>query len=566
MLSRRIDTLVLNHKWGTNAMQRPRLIYYQDAHHFHAKRLDPPVSIDKLRWPVDELLGTGVDVLAFGLGYGDVYFHDSRAGRVVGQMQNVWDSYIDWRIMRMVDDARQLGTDQVREVVTRGKEMGLRVFPSLKLQSCDRPGSDRCGLLKWRHANEVCMLVQDEHHPRYEWCYDYAHPMVREDKLKVLREVMSDYEAEGVELDFMFVPRYFKPGEEEKQAQTMTDFVGDVRRLADEVGRLQDRNIAVAARVFHQRDANLRLGLDVETWLADGSLDLVVGQMSEQFMDTGAFDVGWLADAARSANAGTYVRPPRRVYDERTPVPELEMYRAFAQTVRRQGADGLYLGYLRWPFSQVEYDIMRELAYPDAFARRDKRYILQPRETGLVTEELVDYQGDYPRRPRRPQDETTDAPERYLPTDLVEGETVRVPVVVSDDLRGARADGEMRRPVVTLRFAHFCVEDDVEFRFNGRVLDIVNAEITDERALKMPLSPRGSPFDGPLGMAVHWFRWQLDPYLLREGRNVVEVETKRMDRLAGFTRSLNGVEIRTRYKDFTRPRGIEVERIAPLGG
>ena len=40
--------------------------------------------------------------------------------------------------------------------------------------------------------------------------------MVREDKLNVLREIMSDYEAEGVELDFMFVPKYFKTGEEGK--------------------------------------------------------------------------------------------------------------------------------------------------------------------------------------------------------------------------------------------------------------------------------------------------------------------------------------------------------------
>ena len=547
-------------------MERPRLIYYQDAHHFHAKRLDPPLSLDKLRWPVDELLGSGVDVLAFGLGYGDVYFHDSKVGRVVGQLQDVWDSYIDWRIMRMVQDARGLDTDQVREVVERGKEMGLKVFPSLKLQSCDRPGSDRCGLLKWHHAEEVCMLEKDEYHPRYEWCYDYSHPMVREDKLNILREIMSDYEAEGVELDFMFVPKFFKTGEEEQHAQVMTDFIRDVRRLADEVGEAQDRKVIVSARVFHQREANLRLGLDVETWLANGSLDLVVGQMSEQFMDTGAFDVSWMVDAAQSSDTGTYVRPTRRVYDERTPVPELEMYRAFAQTARRQGADGLYLGYLRWPFSQVEYDILREMAYPDAFARRDKRYILQPRETGLVLEELVDYQGGYPKKPHRTEDEITDPPERYLPADLVEGETISVPVVVSDDLESARADGEMRPPVLTLRFAFFCVEDDVEFRFNGHILDRDEAEITDERALSLPLSPRGSPFEGPLGMSVHWFRWQMDVELLREGRNVVEVEAKRLDKSAGFTRSLNGVEIRTRYKDFVRPHGLEVERLPPLSG
>ena len=90
-------------------MDEPRLIYYNDGHHFNAKRIEPPASIHMLQWPVDEVAGTGVDLLVLGLGYGDVYFHDSKVGRVVGQQKEVWESYIDWRIMRMVEEARKLG-------------------------------------------------------------------------------------------------------------------------------------------------------------------------------------------------------------------------------------------------------------------------------------------------------------------------------------------------------------------------------------------------------------------------------------------------------------------------
>ena len=39
----------------------PRFLYYNDAHHFHAKRIEPPCSIHKLQRPVDELVGTGVE-------------------------------------------------------------------------------------------------------------------------------------------------------------------------------------------------------------------------------------------------------------------------------------------------------------------------------------------------------------------------------------------------------------------------------------------------------------------------------------------------------------------------
>jgi hypothetical protein len=92
-------------------MQKPRLIYYNDAHHFHGKRIEPPVSIHMLQWPVDEVAGTGVDLLVLGLGYGDVYFHNSKVGRVIGQKKEVWENYIDWRIMRMVEEAAKLDTD-----------------------------------------------------------------------------------------------------------------------------------------------------------------------------------------------------------------------------------------------------------------------------------------------------------------------------------------------------------------------------------------------------------------------------------------------------------------------
>ena len=178
-------------------MNRPRLIYYNDAHHFHAKRLEPPASIHMLEWPVNEIAGTGVDLLALGLGYGDVYFHQRKVGRVVGQQKEVWANYIDWRIMRMVQEAAAKGTDQLREVIRRGQETGIKVFPSIKLQDGSVPYGERCGKLKWERGQEVCIGEEG----RAEWSYDYANPEVRDYKLALIREVLEDYRADGIELD-----------------------------------------------------------------------------------------------------------------------------------------------------------------------------------------------------------------------------------------------------------------------------------------------------------------------------------------------------------------------------
>lgn len=519
-------------------MDRPRLIYYNDAHHFHAKRLEPPASRHLLNWPVDEVLGTGVDLLVLGLGYSDVFFHQSAVGRVVGQGKEVWENYIDWRIMRMVEAAKALGTDQLRAVIERGRETGLKVFPSLKLQDSARPGHERAGRLKQQRGAAVCIGEAG----RAEWCYDYAQEVVQADKLAIIGEVLEGYRADGLELDFCFDNFYFKRDEIQANAPLMSEFVAKVRALAEEIGARQGRKIPLLARVHLHEADNLAVGLDVAAWLRAGSLDWVVGQDENALVDVG-MQAPWLAEVADAA----YYRPPRRIYDERVGLPSVEMYRALSQTLAWQGYAGMYLGYMPWPLAEREYQILREVAYPQAHARRDKRYLLQPRE-GMAGE-------------------ATSTPLRQVPEQFLAGETVALDIWVADDVESARRDGEMRPALLTLRFAFFCIEDEIEMRFNGRVLSRADAEIHDERALTIPLQLAGNmAVQAPLGFSAHWFRFRLAAEEIRRGANRVEIEVKKLAARAGFARSINGAEILVRYKDFVRPEGLGRERIAPPGG
>ena len=125
----------------------------------------------------------------------------------------------------------------------------------------------------------------------------------------------------------------------------------------------------------------------------------------------------------------------------------------------------------------------------------------------------------------------------------------------------------MRKPLLTLRFCYFCIEDDVEFRFNGRVLPWEDAEITDERALTMATKLAGSMnLQAPLGMSAHWFRYKLELDDVKQGENIIEAECRKHDKRAGFTRSLNGVDIVMRYRDMERPEGLVMSHIeAPPG-
>ena len=107
-------------------------------------------------------------------------------------------------------------------------------------------------------------------------------------------------------------------------------------------------------------------------WIEAGSIAWVVGQDANILVDPG-IQTPWLAQAATAAGGVAYYRPPRRIYDEREELPSIEMYRALSQTLAWQGYSGLYLGYMPWPFSEREYQILREAAFPEVHVRRDKR-------------------------------------------------------------------------------------------------------------------------------------------------------------------------------------------------
>ena len=133
------------------------------------------------------------------------------------------------------------------------------------------------------------------------------------------REVLEDYEAPGLELDFMFDAFYFKV-QEPRKAELMTAHVTAMRRLADEIGERQHRRIGLMARVPVRRDDCLAMGLDVEAWLQAGLLDIVVAQEKNMLLDTagGGAESDWLPAAANAAEACAFYRPPTRLYDERT--------------------------------------------------------------------------------------------------------------------------------------------------------------------------------------------------------------------------------------------------------
>ena len=527
-------------------MHKPKLIHYNDARHYSIYRYEPPMSLHQWRQPVDEILGTDVDTLVYGLGSGETFLHGTQAGLKWGEgveehnMSMMW-----WRATKNLNLALEAGIDPLAVAVERAHEKGRRILGSLRMTEPTSPDDDNpymLGRLKREHP-EVMIGESHPDYPRAAGCADYTREEVRAERLEVIEEVCGRYGMDGLEFD-PYLGVFFKPSEAREKTPLLTEFVREVRRLLDRLGEArlneaslgdahlgeaQGKPLCLAVRVRCTEEANLALGMDVRGWLSERLLDIVI-PWTESFLFDQEMPIGWLVDAAAGSGAPVYPMLGRSPYDDRHHLPTIEMYRAAAANCRAMEADGLYLSDLPWPHTEREYQIFREMADPDIHLRKKKHYFPAHRE---------------------PEAEPH-APERYLPVDLQEGVPARVPFLVGDKLDDARNDGELKGMTLGVRIGHCCPEDEISFRFNGE--RVTPSERTHYYGGIVSYTAARSGL--PERILTHfWFTFHLSLDQVNEGQNQVEVVLdRRFTGMAG-TRVLHQVELIVEYDEPRVPVG-----------
>ena len=134
----------------------------------------------------------------------------------------------------------------------------------------------------------------------------YAFPEVREFMLSLIREVIEDYEVDGVNLSFIRGPHYAGYEDivvddfqrqygldirtldendiraQQHRASYVTELVRQARQLTDEVGRKKGRKIELSGIGYTgDGDLNMFFGLDLMAWMTEGLVDTLF--LSEPF-------------------------------------------------------------------------------------------------------------------------------------------------------------------------------------------------------------------------------------------------------------------------------------------
>lgn len=152
------------------------------------------------------------------------------------------------------------------------------------LQSNIAPEEWEKRFLPWiRGESKVYPLqdVQDRRGPAnrdiQSWsAYDYAKPEVRKYFLGLIRQACERYDLDGIDLDWLRHPFFFRFGEERRGIPLMNDFVRQVAATVRAAGARRGRPMALAMRVPDTPDRALEIGLDVATWISEGWLDLLI--------------------------------------------------------------------------------------------------------------------------------------------------------------------------------------------------------------------------------------------------------------------------------------------------
>ena len=379
------------------------------------------------------------------------------------------DSYF-WNIghgMMLPPTARldpNLSKDANREFATRvmieqTRKVGMEMFGSLRMNDIhDAWGGVTYPLKRERpdlligddHAFEQYPHLLDGEKPkplggypetavlRAFWSgFDYAEPEVRRHRLEFIEEFCRKYDLDGLELDYFRHPLFFKPGEEEEHLDTMTGFVRQVRRVLNEIGRERGRPYLLATRVPDTPEWCLRTGLDVERWLREGLLDLLIvggGYMPyagryKQFIDL-----------AHRYNVPAY--PCMNHFRAHKPMRALSV----ASNFWALGGDGVYIfNYDGAPEGSPHRPCLSRMGSPDTLLGVDKSY--QP-DPGCS----IWYCG-YANAP---------AP---FPVRLVDG--LPIELVVGDDLGQATRQGILETVRLRVHVAQMHQVEEITIRING---------------------------------------------------------------------------------------------------
>ncbi len=220
------------------------------------------------------LVGSQVDTIFYcTTGVFDLYPHNSPETELAKQKgQWPWELGTD-------------GPDTLATIIQFGHKHDMEVFWSMRMNDTHDSYLPKY-FTQWKKDHPQCLMgKKGDKCPRgaNRWsAVDYGVPEARDKVFRILRDVATRYDVDGLEFDFFRHPVYFKPqmtGDTvtQQHCDMMTGLLRRVRKMTEEVSAKRGRPMLIAVRVPDSVGFAKGIGLDLVAWMKEDLIDILTG-------------------------------------------------------------------------------------------------------------------------------------------------------------------------------------------------------------------------------------------------------------------------------------------------
>jgi len=509
------DSITWNRKRKAAQWRRRRLIFNNDGDDIWSPNPATPEAFLASR--TSPLLDSQMDSIFFCSGRTTTLWHDTKVGYVpdMGSAKRFITDYKRDCLQIQIDFCRKNGIEIFWSMRMNDIHDSYRQAPALSTQ---KMAHALFSSFKRQHPEYLMGKPGDStKYPiqsvRLLWsALNYSLPEVREHIFLIIQEVCQRYDVDGIELDFERSPIYFPPTldmlpVEQKHLNMMTDLLRQIREMTVTVALKRGRPILVATRVPLTLDRSEFLGLDVERWLREDLVDIIIdgeGYLPMAMPSREMVNLGHRYDVPVYpciTNCAMYKggfwgggRGP-----DLLDFSSIEAWRGAAMNIWNCGADGVYLFNCFEPNSPI----WRELGNPDTLAKMDKMYAVDYLD---INRSLGEAKASLPT-------------EGFVPVTLKQAEAVSVNLPVGEDIQSANL-AELK---LYLHLNHPTSKDSIIAKLNGTIL--ANLKLTD-----------------------NWLEFALNATQIKRGDNKIELILNELKNSTQLPLLLDGVQLMVRYE------------------
>jgi len=256
----------------------------EDNSHFYISRSADKMSVDGLKEMVDHYVkGTQVKQLVFCTNsmctsyaseVWDPIWHDYDDPDLIKKEVTV-KYQMQWQSNALL--LHKKGIDPYKVWIDYSREIGISPWLSMRMNDIHYVDDTTSFIHSsfWKE-NPQLRRVPDHFSRWTDRAFDYGQKEVREHHMALIRELFERYDFDGLELDWMRFAYHFRPGHEEEGIPLLTEFMTEVRHLADDYAIRRGHPIRIGVRVPSRPWTAKGLGVDAVTWAKRGLVDMLV--------------------------------------------------------------------------------------------------------------------------------------------------------------------------------------------------------------------------------------------------------------------------------------------------